>query len=161
MKKCAFCVIATVSCVALSTLAQEEKKTISDSYAKAALYAVKDLRSNLTSLTSTSAAASGLKDKIDKADVEAVTPEERKNVKELRRLYIDHEINVIYLQAQASYPRRGDVLKDPVVSDILRRETTCFDDYEDALRNRSPEVPKTCESIRPPVSEKKENKSGR
>jgi hypothetical protein len=124
----------------------------SDSYAKATLVALKAVEGDIWIAEVRDGQILVNKEtqqKIDVADAEASTKEERALIAELRTIFIEHLIGNL---TSATNRLSG---KDAANAAIVAREWACFKPFEQALRNRSASIPKECVSLHAEFSAKK------
>ncbi len=114
-------------------------KVISDNYATSALLALKDIQGDLYVPDKTGIVNRFTQEKINVAEVEAVSPEERVNAAALSAIY-----------EERLFVNTGKVhVGEPVFikGDAVTQEgflAKCFSDFDDSLRARSSAVPASC-----------------
>jgi hypothetical protein len=164
MRRLPLCLLAS-TLFASSAPARPTAGKIGDSYAKVALLALKAVESDGTvpEIRDGQQFVNRLtQEKIDAADVEATSDEERALTKDLYRIYLDHLTNnlnrtMLRLRAQiallgAHKPTDEGALsevlrKDPDFLEIVKHEDTCFSALDSSLRVRSSASPPECASI--------------
>lgn len=144
----------------------QQKPKISDAFAKASLFALKAISSDATIPENANGelmASRHTTEKIDAADVEAVTPQEKFVVGLLHDFYSDRLINntrrdtirVQYEEKAYSSPASGlalqrvpdELAKDPRIVGMTKREAACSDAVDAMLRLRVFDAPEECKSV--------------
>jgi hypothetical protein len=135
---------------------------ISDSYARAAILAINAIRRDMSTAEVRNAEVVADKhtiDAIDAADAEARTSNEKLITGELNRLFSSRLVHnsrreFIELNYYLKLHNANELIqkmnieeamaKDPEIADLKRRESECFNAFEEALRARSAAIPATC-----------------
>lgn len=141
------------------------KPALSDSYAKAALLALKKIEVDVSSPDVIDGQVTGngeTVDAINSADVEGTTPAEQSVTTALNNIYGQKLANnARRAMKEAEYETAEHIAddnfrhafanekmeKDPDIIKISARESECFNSMDAMLRARSSAVPKACDSI--------------
>ncbi len=147
-------VILTTTCAMGQTPPVQKKPAmpkVSEPFGKAAFLALKAIERDESVLKRSmaqfrdSAVAS-----INVADAEAQTESEKNVIKALREILLKRmQNNLERFIALRNRPEGGE--RDLLLYGIQKRETACFDPFEENLRLRSGAIPNTCRLIGPMV----------
>jgi len=133
--------------IAAMAVGAQDAPKLGDSYAKAALLALKAIQGNLSDPQRPSREAEAENEKIDAADVEGSTDGEQQITRALKKFRIDHTVNLFVMKLVITV--NGDRLDqyNPTILEIKRKEDACAVPLEKNLRERMPSVPPECESV--------------
>ncbi|HEX4381208.1 MAG TPA: hypothetical protein VH022_14295 [Candidatus Acidoferrum sp.] len=121
-------IFACILCSAFVQTAVADAAKISDSFGKAAIFALKSIEADRSQVGGRDARKA-----IDAADAEASSKEETAIVDALNHLDTEHVINNVAASVDGN------------VDEIRERENACFKPFEENLRARSSEIPKSCD----------------
>jgi carbonic anhydrase/acetyltransferase-like protein (isoleucine patch superfamily) len=114
-------------------------KAISDNYATSALLALKDIEGDLYVPEKDGVVNRYTQEKINVAEVAAVSPEERANAAALGAVY---EERLFVNMSKAHVGEPSFIKEDAVTQEGFLAK--CFSDFDDSLRARSSTVPPSC-----------------